>query len=97
METPVEGPRPGEIGMTELVRDLRQRIDVRRMEPVRATIPGDAEGLGIRMRASADARLCFEEIAGKAEFVDAPRGGEPGRTGTDDRDVDHACHFRRSA
>ena len=97
METSVERPRTGEIGVTEFVRNLCQWIDVRRMQPMRTAVPGDAKGFRIRESAPADTRLGLEEITREAELIGPPSGPETGGTCTDDCDVDDASHLRRSA
>ena len=69
-------------------REFRDRIDVRHVDPVRAEIDGHAETARIGEAAAAGAVGGFQHDRALAGRHDAAGGGDAGRAGADDRDVD---------
>jgi hypothetical protein len=74
-----------------------QRIEVGQVNPVRAAIEWHAEALGVGDAAAADMIAGFDHdvmTAGGGEFS---RGGDAGRSGTDNDDLDRAGRRRGGA
>ncbi len=66
------------------------RIGIRRMDPVRAAVKGYAEAGRVGDAAAADMIGRFDQGVTAAGGREPARGGDPGRTGPDDNDVDIA-------
>ena len=71
-------------------RELRHRIDVRHVQPVRAAIVRHAEGAGVGDAAPADAVARLDQREAPARRRDLARRSNARRAGADDRDVDLA-------
>ena len=69
------------------LRKLRDRIDLRHMDPVRAEIDRDTPEPRVGQAASADIVGRLENERALSRCLDAPRRRDPGRAGADDRDI----------
>ncbi len=71
-------------------RELRHRIEIGQVNPVRAAVVGHAEGLGVGDAAAADMIGRFDQYIAPAGGSDAARSGDAGRAGADNDDVGRA-------